>query len=636
MSWRPRFRFLRKSNAHDFEAEFRAVYQEPGVRLLAQACSVAAFVFGIFYLLDATSAGFGYFGGIQTFRFVVVASLLAFVAFLHLFRDAALKHYTTIAIVSITLAMQAAGWVSYAARRQFSDVEVYWALTSSFETAIVLAFGFSRLTAWTTLLVTLGGTLTAIGYAVTLSGHAQQLGRLITHLVVATSACYLLRLTIESRERRLFIQGKEVLDKAVYTHRLEVARLAAVEADQAKSRFLASMSHEVRTPMNAVLQILEVVRDKLAPSERQLVDRGRASGQALLRVLNTILDYTKLSAGGSPLHMSSVNLSDLIRTVSELFEASAVAKGIALRTEVEIPKGLERVTTDEVKVVEILNNLVSNAIKATAKGHVRISVGAHQSPLEPESVEVFLEVADTGIGIPKEDQLSLFEAFYQGGPLTEGKPVGTGLGLAIVQQLAQLLRGEVSVESEPGTGSRFRVNFRAKIAPAFQPASLDDSSRRPSQIGALAGEDAPSRTSVPTLHSMRLKVLLAEDHEINAELAKIFLESFGCTVTHALDGQEAIQRYQSGTFDIVLMDCLMPVCDGFTATIRIRAFEKEHMRPRIPIIAVTANTLVGDRDHCLGVGMDDFLPKPYSRDDLSVMLSRWSKVKPAQMAPTSA
>ena len=636
MRWSHRFRFLKRSTAQEFEAEFRAIYQEPGVRLLAQAFAVAAFVFGIFYLLDATSAGFGFFGGIQTFRFVVVLVLLSFVGFLHFFREAALRHYTPIAIVSIALAMQAAGWVSYAARRQFSDVEVYWALTSSFETAIVLAFGFSRLTAWTTLVVTLAGTLTAIGYALTLSGHAQQLGRLITHLLVATAACYLLRLTIESRERRLFIQGKEVLDKTVYTHRLEVARLAAEQADQAKARFLASMSHEVRTPMNAVLQILEVVRDKLAPTERQLVDRGRASGHALLRVLNTILDYTKLSAGGSPLHMSSVRLPDLVRTVAELFEASAVSKGIALRTEVEIPKGLETVITDEVKVVEILNNLVSNAIKATSKGHVRISVGGHQSPLESEAVEVFLEVADTGIGIAKEEQQSLFEAFYQGGPLTEGKPAGTGLGLAIVQQLAQLLRGEVSVESEPGRGSRFRVNFRAKIAPQTQPRHLDDSIARLPPIDTAPSGQATLHTSILPLRSMRMKVLLAEDHEINAELAKIFLESFGCTVTHVLDGEEAVKRYQSGTFDIVLMDCLMPVCDGFTATIRIRAFEKEHMRPRIPIIAVTANTLVGDRDHCLGVGMDDFLPKPYSRDDLSVMLSRWSKAKPPQIAPTSA
>lgn len=632
------FRFFRSHDLLQFEEEFRNVYQEPGVRLLAVGFCLAAFVFGVFYALDVIVSGFPLTGGVQTFRLVVLAFLVTSVAGLLAAPAFSLRYYTAIGMVAMGLALQAAAYTAFAARRDLHYIEMYWAMTSSMATAIICVFGFSRLTATASLLVTLSGTAAAIVYATQIPGHVQQLGRLITHLVVANIVCFLLRSTIQSRERKVFLQGKEVLAKSEYAHRLEVANLAAAQAEETKARFLASMSHEVRTPMSGVLQILEVVRPNLPPSDQALVDRGCAAGHALLRVLNTILDYTKLSAGATPLHLSPVNLIACINTVVDLFQASAIEKGISLRHDLEIEPGCEVLMTDEVKLVEILNNLVSNAIKFTDRGFVMISVSAQPDALDPKLADVHLEVQDTGVGISEVDQADLFRAFYQSPSRLKGKPVGTGLGLAIVQQLVDLLEGEVSLSSEPGSGAVFRVQLKAKIVTDKR---VRRAMSRSTTINVAADSSASfsplgeEPTSLRPLQSRKLRVLLAEDNKVNAELATFFLNAYGCSVTQVADGFQALQAFRGGDFDVVLMDCLMPVLDGFEATQEIRDYERNTGKHRTPIIAVTANTLAGDREQCIAIGMDDFLAKPYSRAQLGDILIKWSNVRPPSPAMTS-
>jgi hypothetical protein len=277
------------------------------------------------------------------------------------------------------------------------------------------------------------------------------------------------------------------------------------------------------------------------------------------------------------------------------------------------------VFADEVKLIEILNNLTSNALKFTDHGGVDVSLSARRVPSNPTRVRVSITVTDTGSGISAQDMPDLFKPFRQ----TRGgreRSSGTGLGLSIVHQLAELMYGTVEAESTPGKGSTFRVRFEAEIAapraliPSIEPAS--------------ASAPIPEPHSKPVAH-LDLRVLLAEDHEINAELAKLFLEGFGCSVVHTANGPATVKAFKEQRFDLVLLDCRMPGLDGFATTSAIRQDEADRGMSRTPIVAVTANAMVGDKDFCLGQGMDDFLAKPFTRQQLLEMLMRWGRPTPA-------
>jgi signal transduction histidine kinase/ActR/RegA family two-component response regulator len=584
---------------------------------------MAWLTFLCFYLLDFLNGVLPGWGGVQTFRLVVIV-ILSISSPLCLWRRSwVTKHYTLVANVAIFLAMQAAANVAYNARHHLSVTELYWALTSSLCTGVVVVYGFSRLTAKNTALLCLISSFTAIWYATRLPDfYAPQLGRLITHLSVVNVVAFFLRHSIELRERRLFLLAKENLRSNIYAKELQIAKSAAEEADMAKSRFLANMSHEVRTPMNGVLQILDAVAANASSTDKVLIAKGRASGEALLRILDGILDYTKLLHGSTAPTLARVNIVQTCKTVVDLHAAAALSKGLTLNTRFDLVPTDEHVVTDEVKLFEVLNNLVSNAIKFTGAGFVEIAVTLRTRPdCDFPRANLEIVVRDSGVGIPTEYQGKIFKPFYQVDSGASRKVGGTGLGLAIVQQLVTILDGSLSIVSTVGVGTSFTV---------FLPVDLSSQLAVFRKIGIApvskgGGNSSEKVIAFPSQPEVFLsgRVLLVEDNELNAMLAARLLGNIGFEVIVAENGAIALAQLQRTEFDLVLMDCQMPIMDGYEATRRIRARESQANLPAIPIIAVTANALTGDRAKCLEAGMSDYLTKTYTEAQLRETLSKW-------------
>jgi CheY-like chemotaxis protein len=387
---------------------------------------------------------------------------------------------------------------------------------------------------------------------------------------------------------------------------LKRAKDKAEEASRAKSAFLANMSHEIRTPMNGVIGSLALLeRTESEERRRTLIDVARQAADGLLQTLNEILDYAKLEAKGSSLHMAPIDLRRVCQLAVQTFQANATAKGISLRFEATaFPADLWPVEGDEEKLRRIVMNLVSNAIKFTQEGGVTLRLRGVKTE---NSIDVVLRVADTGIGIPSEKIPLLFEPFYQVEAGMSRSYGGTGLGLAISRQLVELMGGVIRVRSAPGKGSVFSLRLR-----------LNRSAERPVALRPLL------RLPAAELASVRGKtVLLVEDNSVNAFISAASLESMGVNSVHAANGSEAVQLFSQRKFDGILMDCEMPVLDGFAATKLIRELEAATGRSRTPIIALTANALVGDREQCLRHGMDDYLSKPIELHQLSTLVAKW-------------
>jgi two-component system, sensor histidine kinase len=636
---RPSFRFFGGHVNHPLETEFRTAYQENGPKVLALGFGIGAFAFAAFYLLDLLGGVQPAWGGIQTNRLIIVLALGAFVTWLLKHPAQALRWYPLVTTVSMSAALVLIAQVSFNARDKVPLTEVYWALTSSMVTGLICVFACSRLTAVATLLISLTGTLSSITFAFMMQGESRITGRLITHLLVANIICYVLRASIQHRERTLFVQSKEVLEAARYTQTVEVARLSAEHADQTKSRFLATMSHEVRTPIHAMLQILELVQRDLPPDKQTLVSRGAASGQAMLRMLNGILDYSKLSSGAGTVRRTTVNLAAAAQTVADLFSASAATKNIQLHLDLKLAPSTAMVLTDEVKLLEILTNLVSNAIKFTDAGSVSLVVVT--TPMRTASdlrTHLQVQVRDTGIGMSEQGMKGLFTAFHRIEAAHEIRP-GTGLGLALAKEMATALGGELGVASAPGIGTTFTLNLPLEVDLAAALAANASGGPAASTSTRLAA--APAAPSAPTAPvaapaaaaapeaakapANGPRVLLAEDDELNTILATLFLESHGCRTQLARNGRQVVDLYcaQPGQFDIILMDCRMPVLDGNQATRAIRDFEQKRGLQPVPIVAATANSMAGDREACLVGGMNDFLSKPYTKVELGMTLKKW-------------
>jgi CheY-like chemotaxis protein len=379
------------------------------------------------------------------------------------------------------------------------------------------------------------------------------------------------------------------------------------------------MSHEVRTPMNGVLQILEVVGEHAGPEDRALTEKGRKAGQALLRILNSILDYAKLSHGAATLNPTAIDASEFCRGAIDLHSAAAATKGIELRSRLDLPAtGESQVLVDEVKLFEIVNNLVANALKFTRAGFVELGVHLGlASPSQFPKATLHVQVSDSGPGIAQADLDKVFVPFFQvdGGP--DRRAGGIGLGLSIVKDLVTALSGEIQVESTLGVGSVFRVTLPVELVErgaASASAPYLPSSATPSDP-LLAGPDGSEFAG--------RRLLLVDDNELNAMLASRLLRTLGFEVTIAENGAVALDAFARGRFDIVLMDCQMPVLDGYAATRHIRELEARTAARHTPVIAITANTLTGDREKCLAAGMDDYLGKPYSVRELRPKLAQW-------------
>ena len=385
------------------------------------------------------------------------------------------------------------------------------------------------------------------------------------------------------------------------------AKQEAEHANRAKSQFLASVSHEVRTPMNSVLGFAQLLAmPQLRDDKRvQYAQNILNSGNTLLSLLNDILDLSKVEAGKLELESIVFTVLPVVSDTCALFTETANDKGLQLESIWQGPAG-QCYLGDPYRLSQMLTNLISNAIKFTAKGFVRIVV----SEIERESQHAVLQfsVSDSGVGITAEQQARLFQPFSQADSSTTRQFGGTGLGLSIVLQLAQLMGGDAGIDSEPGQGSRFW--FRVRVL-------IQAEARQSHRITAAA---VPAKGLTGT-------VLIVDDNPENRMLIVAMLdelEGSGLTVTVAEDGQQALDFItQGGVPDLVLMDVLMPVMDGLESTEKIRLWEAKNGKPRVPIVALTASAFDEDMQACLAAGMDDFLTKPIDIQKLKAKLLHW-------------
>ncbi len=377
-----------------------------------------------------------------------------------------------------------------------------------------------------------------------------------------------------------------------------LARQAADSANHAKSEFLAIVSHEIRTPMNAVLGFARMLDEaSLSKPYGEYASMILRAGDALMIILNDILDLAKIEAGRIELEDVPFHTSDKLKAIEDLWLVPAQHKGLYLKTETvgEMP---ETVVGDPMRIRQVLFNLVNNAIKFTATGGVTVRVS---SANKDDEVEIRFEISDTGIGISKDKQNVVFEPFTQEDSSTNRRFGGTGLGLNISKRLVDIMGGRIGVESEPGKGSTFwfTVQCRQGHSKDFEAAT------ETAEIGG--------RTSA-------MRILLAEDHVMNQMMIRIMLEAAGYAVQVVDNGLQALNAVQVNSYDVVLMDISMPEMDGVEATRRIRWLEGPVNR--VPIIALTANAMNGDREKFLAAGMTDYLSKPIHARDLITAIER--------------
>ena len=410
---------------------------------------------------------------------------------------------------------------------------------------------------------------------------------------------------------------------------LQAASETAEAASMAKGSFLASMSHEIRTPMNGVLGMLELVRGTpLNDDQRELIDAAFGSGKALLQILNDILDYSKAEAG--MLHVESVdcNLRTLVTDITSLHTAIARSRG--LTTSIHIaPDVPPLVRCDPFRLRQVLNNLISNALKFTTEGGISLMVERNPSPENAPEGLLRFSVRDSGMGVPREQQSLIFEPFTQGDQSTSRKFGGTGLGLAICKRLVTMMGGQIGVDSAEGIGSIFWFTLPLEesdardVAEAGSP-SADASVHTPPPASTEPPRDAqPARRPADATASSReyaADVLIVEDNEVNQLVTTGMLRRLGYTSEIAADGHSALEKLGSKRYGVVLMDMQMPGMDGVEATRAWR--EREDPGSRVPIIAMTANVLSSDREICINAGMDDFIGKPVHMDDLRGKLER--------------
>ena len=380
-----------------------------------------------------------------------------------------------------------------------------------------------------------------------------------------------------------------------YEAELEKSAEQAKNANEAKTRFLFNMSHDIRTPMNAIVGFSGLLEKNLQNERKakEYLEKIQSSSNLLLRIINQVLEMARIESGTAVLQLKAEDMDALFHRVNTVFEEDVRKKNLQYHAVLDVRH--HYVVCDQTKLQEIMLNIISNAIKYTPEGH-SIYVEVHEAVSEnPSKIRYIFSCEDTGIGMSEEYLPHIYEEFSREHSTTENKVPGTGLGLPIIKSMIELMGGSIQVESRQGIGTKFTIDLSFDIALKEE---------------VYGSEDTVESSAIHTIKGKR--ILLVEDNELNAEIAKTVLEDVGALITRAENGQQALELFKekpAGTFDVILMDLMMPVMDGYTATRKIRELERSDAKT-VPIIAMTANAFQEDAEKCIAVGMNAHLAKP--------------------------
>ena len=397
-----------------------------------------------------------------------------------------------------------------------------------------------------------------------------------------------------------------------YEAELEKSAEQAKNANEAKTRFLFNMSHDIRTPMNAIVGFSGLLEKNLQNEKKakEYLGKIQSSSNLLLMIINQILEMARIESGTAVLQLKAEDIDALFHRVNTVFEEDIRKKNLQYHADLDVRH--HYVVCDQTKLQEIMLNIISNAIKYTPEGH-SIHVKVHEAVSEnPSRIRYIFSCEDTGIGMSEEYLPHVYEEFSRERTTTENKVPGTGLGLSIIKSMIELMGGSIQVESRQGIGTKFTVDLSFDIA---------------SKEEVYGSQNIIKTSAIHTIKGKR--ILLAEDNELNAEIVKTVLEDVGALITRVEDGQQAVELFEekpAGTFDAILMDLMMPVMDGYTATKKIRSSERSDAKT-IPIIAMTANAFQEDAEKCIAVGMNAHLAKPLDIEKVKTTICHLVKKK---------
>ena len=428
-----------------------------------------------------------------------------------------------------------------------------------------------------------------------------------SYLITCIVVSYVLSLLIATV---FYLTSSKKHRERQYEAELEKSAEQAKNANEAKTRFLFNMSHDIRTPMNAIVGFSGLLEKNLQNEKKakEYLGKIQSSSNLLLRIINQVLEMARIESGTAVLQLKAEDMDALFHRVNTVFEEDIRKKNLQYHAVLDIRH--HYAVCDQTKLQEIMLNIISNAIKYTPEGH-SIHVEIHESVSEnPSKVRYIFSCEDTGIGMSEEYLPHIYEEFSREHTTTENKVPGTGLGLPIIKSMIELMGGSIQVESRLGIGTKFTVDLSFDIA---------------SKEEVYGSQDTIKSSAIHTIKGKR--ILLVEDNELNAEIAKTVLEDVGALITRAENGQQALELFKekpTGTFDAILMDLMMPVMDGYTATRKIRLLERSDAKT-IPIIAMTANAFQEDAEKCIAVGMNAHLAKPLDIEKMKTIICEQTK-----------